>query len=108
MKGPANMAEMKSFKIVFYKSEKGALVHMRTLYRMAAQLMDLVENPPGEFFEILKEFMPIHGWAEMEETRATVFVIFAPRSVILGAIDEETSKFREWLSEVKPSDFKPT
>jgi len=97
---------MKSFKIVFYKSEKGELVHMRTLYRLAEQISDLLDDPPSEFFDIIKEYMPIHGWVEMEETRATVFVIFAPRSVVLGPISEEKEKFREWLNGVKPSDFK--
>ena len=103
----------KNFKIVFYRSDEGHLAHMKTLHRKAEKLVDLVLDPPEEFFEMLEENMPIHGWAELEEKDATVFVIFAPRShppletetFTSTFIDAEEIQFKEWLNGVKPSDF---
>jgi len=95
----------KSFKIVFYKSEMGELVKVMTLYRMAEQLSDLINDPPKEFFEMLGEYAPVHGWAEIEDTRAAVFVIFARHGMERTGTAEEAKHFRDWLESVKPSDF---
>jgi hypothetical protein len=96
---------LKSFKIMFYKTEKGELTLVRTFFRLADSLTDLMKDPPGEFFEMLREYMPVHGWAEVEDVRATVFVIFAPRAVMSASQDEEAASFRDWLNNAKPSDF---
>lgn len=96
---------MKSFKIVFYKSERGQLVHAGTCYRRAVDVADLMDNPPGEFSDLLMTHTPIHGWAEVEESGGTVFVIFAFRTVPLGTPENEVEQFSDWLNDVKPSDF---
>jgi len=95
---------VKSFKIVFYRSENGELVKVREFYRFAEGLFELVENPPQEFIDMLEFFVPMHGWAEMEERRANVFVIFTPRDTRLQEF--EKSEFRKWLENIKPADFK--
>ena len=96
---------MKSFKIVFYKSEGGEIVHVKTFFRLAEQLADLIKDPPEEFFDMLDDYSPMHGWAEVEPTRCTVFVIFVPKNAAHVTTDDEASQFREWLGNVKPSDF---
>jgi hypothetical protein len=105
----------KTFKIVFYISDNGELAHMKTLYREAEQITELVEDPPEEFFSMLSDNLPIHGWAEIEDEKAVVFVIFAPRSEedqtrreLISPSDtmDERHRFRKWLSQIKPSDFK--
>lgn len=106
---------MKPFKIVFLLSHKGELKQLKTLYRQAEKLVDLIMDPPAEFFELLESHIPIHGWAEIDDTSACVFVIFAPRSdppretesFTSQLVDAEEMQFREWLSQVKPSDFTP-
>jgi hypothetical protein len=105
----------KTFKIVFYVSDNGELAHAKTLYREAEQIAELVEDPPEEFFAMLGDNLPIHGWAEIEDEKAVVFVIFAPRTeadntrrelISPGDANDERNRFRMWLSQIKPSDFK--
>lgn len=105
----------KTFKIVFYISDNGELAHIKTLYREAEQIAELVEDPPEEFFAMLGDNLPIHGWAEIEDEKAVVFVIFAPRTEndqtrreLISPADslDERQQFRTWLSQIKPSDFK--
>jgi hypothetical protein len=106
---------VKPFKIVFYLSHKGELTLLKTLYRQAEKLVDLVMDPPPEFFELLESHIPIHGWAEIDDDSACVFVIFAPRgstpreteSFTSRLVDAEEMQFRDWLNQVKPSDFSP-
>ncbi len=98
---------MKSFKISFYKSESGELVKIKELFRLADSIDELVAAPPQEFFDMLSDYFPLQGWAEMEENRANVYVIFAPRAAE-GVSDIEVNDFREWLDNIKPADFKGT
>jgi hypothetical protein len=95
---------MRSFKILFYESRMGELVKVKEFFRLAEQISDLVQNPPPEFFEMLESSMPMHGWAEIDEERATVFVIFVPRGGELKEVDRKD--FVDWLQKVKPGDFK--
>ena len=94
---------MRNFKIVFYKSELGELIKIKEFYREAAAIHDLVANPPEEFFEMLDSFSPVHGWAELDKTSSTIYVIFAPRGKRLQEI--ENTEFLEWLESVSPADF---
>lgn len=105
----------KTFKIVFYVSDNGELAHMKTLFREAEQIGELVDDPPDEFFDMLMENLPIHGWAEIEDEKAVVFVIFAPRTEddnthreLISPSDtlDERHRFRKWLNQLKPSDFR--
>lgn len=98
---------MKSFKISFYKSEGGELIKIRELFRLADSIDELVASPPQEFMEMLNDYFPLQGWAEMEENRANVYVIFAPRAAE-GDKDVEVNDFRKWLDNIKPADFKGT
>lgn len=94
---------MKSFRIVFYKSEEGELIKIKEFVKEAVKLQDLIQDPPDEFFEMLKNYAPVHGWAEMEPVASTVFVIFTERSRKLP--EENDEDFKNWLAEVRPSDF---
>ena len=95
---------MRSFKILFYVSRGGELVKVKEFFRLAEKLSDLVKNPPQEFFEMIESSLPMHGWAEIDEERATVFVIFVPRGGELTEVDRKD--FVNWLQKVKPGDFK--
>ncbi len=95
---------MRSFKIVFYKSESGELVKMKEFFREVDGLQELIADPPDEFFEMLGSFFPVHGWAEMDRERSTVFVVFAPRESDLDEIDND--EFKDWLNSVSPGDIK--
>lgn len=94
---------MKSFKITFYVSENGELVKAKEFFRFAENLKSLVANPPEEFFEMLESCFPMHGWAEIEQETANVFVIFTPRNINLQEVNKD--EFRHWLENLKPSDF---
>ncbi|HOX28059.1 MAG TPA: hypothetical protein PLQ76_02765 [bacterium] len=94
---------MKSFKINFYKSENGSLTKVKELFRLADAVQELISNPPEEFFEMLVDHFPLHGWVEMEEEKANVFVIFVPRGSALH--DFEREQFRKWLENASPADF---
>ncbi len=94
---------MRTFKIIFYKSEKGELVKAQEVFRLANSINELVEAPPQEFFDMLDDYFPLHGWAEIEERRATIFVIFTKRKANLQDIDRKD--FKEWLESVNPSDL---
>ena len=99
---------MRVFKIVFYRSENGELTKFKEFYREAEALSDLLENPPDEFYEAMKKLFPLHGWAEVDEERSTVFVIFTVKAKQpkRPRRDKEKVEFRNWLKQVKPSDFK--
>jgi hypothetical protein len=97
---------MKSFKISFFKSEGGELTKLSQFFRIANRIEDLVSNPPQEFLDMLVEYMPVQGWAEIEESRANIYVIFAPRGSHIG--DFEQKQFSNWLETIKPADFKGT
>jgi hypothetical protein len=97
------LVAVKSFKIVFYKSQNGELVKVREFFRLAENITQLVADPPGEFFQMLEFFLPIHGWAEIEEKSASVFVIFTPRDTKLQEM--ENDEFKKWLENIKPDDF---
>lgn len=97
---------MPSFKILFYRSEGGELVKVREFYRVANALSDLVQTPPKEFFDMLEDSLPMHGWAEVDEGRVTVFLIFVPRPGDLGEVDHD--EFVDWLRNIKPSDLSGT
>ena len=95
---------MKSFKISFYKSEGGELSFIKHFFRLADKIEDLVANPPQEFLDMLGDFMPLQGWAEVEESKANIYVIFSPRGSQIK--DVEQNEFRQWLDKIKPADFK--
>ncbi|MFA6449829.1 MAG: hypothetical protein WCX65_10190 [bacterium] len=95
---------MKSFKISFYKSDGGELTKLLQFFRLAEKIEDLVANPPQEFLDMLDEYLPLQGWAEMEENRANIYVVFTPRGNNIR--DFEHNEFRRWLDTIKPADFK--
>ncbi len=93
-----------TFRVVFYRSENGELIKVREFARTAASVNDLVSDPPQEFLDMLGDFIPIHGWAEINTENTVVYVIFATR---FDSNLEDIGKddFHIWLDEAKPSDL---